>query len=246
MRRAGAERHSVSIPATGSLDSLSGYNEPYRDGYNDIDTPREPHELPHWMFDVDEDDDPLDIRQNVSLLQELEIDLEQISICVMWMLVAPWRQLFSWAQTAGAHPIHRATNIDFWGPATCVTIYGALLWLCNVRDVPWIYVIWTAGAVFNHLTSRAWSNASSLLLHLAIMGYSLCPLIPIATLIVLSRPPLWLANALEAVALLWAAAAAYLSYCMVWRTASARVSLLAPPIVLMQMYMVSLLPSRER
>ena len=246
MRRGGERQSSVAIPPTGSLDSLSGYNEPYRGddaggGYKD-----QAHELPHWIFDVDEDDDPLDMRQNTSLLQELEIDLEQISTCVVWMLVEPWRQLFAWAQTAGAHPIHRATNIDFWGPATCVTVYGALLWLCNVRDVPWIYIIWTAGAVFNHLTSRAWSNASSLLLHLAIMGYSLCPLIPIATLIVLTRPPLWLANGLEAAALLWAAVAAYLSYCMIWRTASARVSLLAPPIVLMQLYMMSLLPIRRR
>lgn len=232
-----------------SSDSLSNY-ERGDNGYRDDKEQQHAHELPHWIFDVDEDDDPLDMRQNVSLLQELEIDLQQISTCVVWMFAAPWKALFGWAQAAGAHPIHRATNIDFWGPCTCVTLYGALLWFCNVRDVPWIYIIWTTGSVFNHLTSRAWSNASSTMLHLAIMGYSVSPLIPIAGLIVITHPPIWLANVLECAALIWAATAAYLSYYMVWRAAASaqhrpHVALLGPPILIMQLYMMSLLPIRE-
>ena len=205
------------------------------------------HDLPHWIFDVDEDDDPLDMRQ--SLLQELEIDLEQISTCIAWMFVAPWRHLFS-RPSAGAHPIHRATNIDFWGPCLCVTVYGAVLWFSNVRDVPWIYVIWTVGGLFNHLTARVWMNSSSFMLHLAITGYAACPLVPLALLIVFTRPPVWLANLIEFAALTWAGVAAYLSYCLICRPSSGgqqtrqSVPLLAPPIILMVMYWLSVLPVR--
>ena len=207
-------------------------------------------DLPHWIFDVDEDDDPLDLRQNSSLLQELEIDLEQIGTCIAWMFTAPWRQLFS-RPSVGAHPIHRATNVDFWGPCFCVTTYGTVLWFCNVRDVPWIYIIWTLGGIFNHLTARVWFNTSTLLLHLAILGYSISPLIPMALLIALARPPLWVASCIEFVALLWAAFAAHLSYRLVCRPTGSstqpkpRVPLLTPPIVLMQMYFISVLPVRE-
>lgn len=206
-------------------------------------------DLPHWIFDVDDDDDSLDMRHNASLLQELEIDLEQIYTCILWMFIAPVRYLFA-RPNAGAHPIHRATNIDFWGPCLCVTIYGSVLWFCNVRDVPWIYAIWTVGSTFNHLTSRVWFNSSSLMLHLAITGYAICPIIPLSLLIVITHPPVWLANALEFLALVWAAAAAYLSYCLVCRGGNGqgirpRVPLLAAPIALTVLYWLSMLPVRE-
>jgi len=103
------------------------------------------------------------------------------------------------------------------------------------------------------------------MLHLAITGYSACPLVPLALVVAATHPPVWLANLIELTALVWAAGAAYLSYSLVCRSSGGgssasngsgggsggalssrqRVPLLAPPTLLMLMYWLSILPVRD-
>lgn len=141
-------------------------------------------------------------------------------------------------------------NIDFWGPCSIVSLYGALLWLCRVKQVPWIYVIWAGAAVFNHLVCRVWLTHPKLMLHLAVLGYSVTPIIPIATLISLLATPVWLAALLEILAVSWSSFAAILAYRMIASNVPQeerkRFTLLVPTVVLMELYLISLFPIRDR
>jgi len=207
-----------------------------------------------WIFDVDEED--LDIVSgDVPLLKELEIDLNHIYRSILWMFTSPWTRFCgrSWHSHVleGRHPIHVSSSvtIDFWGPCAVVSCYGALLWLGHVKDVPWTYVIWTCAAVFNHLTSRVFFSTSSIMLHYAIMGYSVAPVIPLAGIILVLHPPIWLATLIECAAVLWASLSALLSYLMICRhipqSDKKRLLLLVPSILLMELYLISLLPIRR-
>lgn len=51
-----------------------------------------------------------------------------------------------------------------------MSVYGALLWLDRVRDVPWLYVIWTAASLFNHFVCRVFYKPSKLLAHYSLLG----------------------------------------------------------------------------
>lgn len=59
--------------------------------------------------------------------------------------------------------------IDFWGPFSIMSIYSLVLWIGKVRDVPWIYAIWTIAALFNHQISRVWYR-SAFMMHISILG----------------------------------------------------------------------------
>ena len=63
-------------------------------------------------------------------------------------------------------------------------------------DVPWIFVIWGIGGFCNHLVSRVWCS-STLLIHTALLGYSIAPTIPFAAIILFLRPPVWIATIME-------------------------------------------------
>jgi hypothetical protein len=168
------------------------------------------------------------------------------------MMLGPLR--FLCRRPALRHPLYRVANsrsenaIDFWGPCSVFSLYGAILWAARVREVPWLYVIWSGGAVFNHLVCRVWLPASKLLIHMALLGYSATPLIPFAIVIAIWRPAVWISYVLEMVAILWAVSAAVLSYNIVFSGPSekkGRLLLLLPAVVLMEMYLMSLLPIKR-
>lgn len=152
------------------------------------------------------------------------------------------------------HPLHKTglhsdnRSIDFFGPCSMVSLYALVLWLGRVRDVPWIYVIWTVAAVVNHFISRVWCK-SSLMIHIALLGYSFSPLIPFAAIIVFINMPIWLATILEIISIMWASIAAILSYSMILSIApqnTPRLKLLFPVVILMEIYLISLIPIRHR
>lgn len=133
---------------------------------------------------------------------------------------------------------------DFWGPCLIISIYGAVLWLCRVKDVPWIYAIWSLTAVFNHLVCRVFLN-SKLTMHSALLGFSVAPLIPFSAVLVILRPQAWIVFLVEVVAILWATASAAQSYWSICHTSSEnkhKLWLLLPSTLLMQLYLVSLMP----
>jgi hypothetical protein len=139
-------------------------------------------------------------------------------------------------------------NIDFWGPCSVISLYGLILWLGRVKDVPWIYVIWSLAAVFNHLVNRVWFN-STLMIHFSLLGYSVAPLIPFAAIILLICPPIWFSTILEIVSIIWSSSSAILSYFTIINLTEenkSKLKLLFPIVVLMEMYLISLIPIRHK
>jgi len=138
-------------------------------------------------------------------------------------------------------------SIDFFGPCSIVSIYSIVLWVGSVKDVPWIYVIWTIAAIMNHLISRVWCK-STLMIHIAILGYSMAPLIPCAAIIVFINMPIWIATILEISCILWASLSTILSYYMILTvnrsSEQQRLKLLFPVVLLMQIYLISVIPIR--
>jgi hypothetical protein len=156
--------------------------------------------------------------------------------------------------TSSSHPqagakLHSGSHsIDFWGPCAVVSIFGALLWLARVRHVPWIFVIWSVASIFNHFICRVHLKPSRLLLHYALLGYSVTVMIPLIALIVLIRPPIWINTLIEALAVCWSSSSAMLSYQIIYGNRELeerqKLPLLLPAIILMGLYFVSLLPTR--
>lgn len=166
------------------------------------------------------------------------------------MLVSPWLKLVG--RNYKRHPLfnsHGSPNqhIDFWGPCAVVSLYGLVLWLGRVHDVPWIYLIWSIASVANHLISRVWYK-STLLIHAAILGYSVIPIIPFAAFILFIGPPVWLATAFEVISVIWSASAAIMSYSLIFSVPDedkSQLTLLYPCVILMEVYMISLMPIRH-
>mmetsp|Transcript_3266 Transcript_3266/g.5081 ORF Transcript_3266/g.5081 Transcript_3266/m.5081 type:complete len:224 (-) Transcript_3266:1194-1865(-) len=213
-----------------------------------IATPKQGIELPRWIFEVDEEDE---IQGDSSLLEELEIDPAHIYRSILWMLFGPCFQLTGMPNKK--HPLHNMglhsdnRSIDFFGPCSMVSLYSLVLWLGRVRDVPWVFVIWSIAAVMNHFISRVWCK-SSLMIHIALLGYSVSPIIPFAAIIVLVNMPIWLATILEMMSILWATIAAVLSYSMILSVApehKQKLTLLFPVVILMEIYFISLIPIRH-
>lgn len=151
------------------------------------------------------------------------------------------------------HPLYISSSninkqsIDFWGPCTIVVLYCLLLSLNRVKDVGWIFVIWTVAAVMNHFVSRVFFR-SSLMIHTALLGYSITPIIPFAAIILLLRPPLWLATVLEVLSVVWASTSAIYSYSTIVSISAEnkpKLKLLYPTVILMELYITSLMPIRK-
>ena len=132
------------------------------------------------------------------------------------------------------------------GPCTIVSLYGAILWIGNVRDVPWIYIIWLVASIFNHFICRVWFTHPKLLLHSALLGYSVTPILPLTIIHVLFHPPFVISVMIILCSLAWSSFAAIMAYSVICSNASQeerqRLLLLVPSIVLMEAYLLSLLP----
>eukprot|EP01038_Epipyxis_sp_PR26KG_P006678 gene6678-9162_t len=232
---------------------------------------RNSNELPDWIFDVDSDDE---YDSNSSLLQELEIDSGLMYRNIIWTLIGPCSRMLG--KRCERHPLHKSNSIinsapvyggnnltnnnlsnnnhsspnaiDFGGPCAIVSTYGLLLWLGRVKDVPWIYVIWSIAGIFNHIVTRVWCH-STLLIHVALLGYSITPIIPFAALILLFNPPVWLATILEIISVIWSSSSAIQSYLFIFRLSQenkSKIKLLFPVIILMEIYFISLLPIHHK
>ena len=177
---------------------------------------------------------------------------------ILWTLLGPCFHLFG--KPNKKHPLHAPSlqssssdthnnnsSIDFFGPCSIVSLYSFVLWIGSVNDVPWIYVIWTIAAIMNHFISRVWCK-STLMIHIAILGYSMAPLIPCAAIIVFINMPIWVATTLEIICILWASLSTILSYTMILPvnrpTDQQRLKLLFPVVMLMQIYLISVIPIR--
>jgi hypothetical protein len=207
-------------------------------------------ELPNWIFDIDDEDESA--TSSRTLFQELEIDPGHIYRNVMWMLFGPCYRLVG--RPYKRHPLHASSSannrrgIDFWGPCAAVSIFSLILWLGRVREVPWIYLVWAIAAVVNHMVSRVWFH-SSLMIHVALLGYATVPLIPFALLIILVNPPVWISTTLEIISIIWASLSAITSYATIITVPAeprVRLRLLYPTAIIMSLYLTSLLPTGRK
>jgi hypothetical protein len=73
--------------------------------------------LPDWIFEVDETDDP---PRDISLLQELEIDVKLISSTTIWMFFYPIKLVFRNPRildSITSNPLSlTSAKREFWGP----------------------------------------------------------------------------------------------------------------------------------
>jgi len=260
--------------------------------------------LPTWIFDIEDDDENLDVYTHSSLLQELEIDPMHIIECVVWQFKCPFFGLLRRASIPSldgcrfvpirfvhslcgrvvdynSHPIkltskyknERATtasssgyteadtddaavsnndnSVDFWGPMTIVTLFAGLLWLGNQKNVPYVYVVWVLGALLLHLTVRPFLDGSSMSFHMAMLGYSLCPQLPLCFIVLAFRPSVFVCTVLQMLGVVWSATAALMGYQMIIRPLIAsteersKLLLLLPMVFLFQIYMITLVPMRK-
>jgi hypothetical protein len=227
----------------------------------------EDRHLPGWLFDIIDDEEDSESTQQKSLLEELEIDPKHIYRNIVWMLIGPCLKIVG--RPYKRHPLYVSNanvdkhSIDFWGklvfepfrfqiliywfllgPCAVVSFYCLILWLGRVKEVAWIFVIWSIAAILNHFASRVFYR-SSLMIHIALLGYSITPVIPFAAIILFLNPPLWLATLLEFISISWAATSAILSYSTIVSISvenKPKLYLLFPTVILMELYITSLIP----
>ena len=230
--------------------------------------------LPDWLFDIDAEDEPVDPQKTI--WEELSIDKVKMYNNIRWSFIRPVKFLFkldmkkdddnyynshivnSELDNTTASIVDKANvsiKNDFWGPCLLLSMYALLLWMAQVRNPPWVYVIWAVSATVLHLITRVWYSKSTLTLHYELLGYSVTPLIPVIALIVISRPPLWIAYVLELAAVVWSSTASFYSYKLFLTTEvlecsspnkdnsrNNNINKLVPPLVLFYMYLVAIVP----
>jgi len=151
----------------------------------------------------------------------------------------------------GAVSSANSSNVDFWGPMTIVTGFAGLLWLGNQKNVPYVYVVWVLGALLLHLTVRPFLDGSSMSFHMAMLGYSLCPQLPLCFIVLAFRPSVIVCTLLQMLGVAWSTTAALMGYQMIVRPLIAnteersKLLLLLPMVFLFQMYIITLVPMRK-
>lgn len=214
--------------------------------------------LPDWIFDINEDDE---IDYSKTLFEELEIDPTYIYTNIYWMLTSSFFFIYrlfkkntsfllsnnsidNIRSLPKVHPLHSSNtgSIDFWGPFTIVSIYGIMVG----KTAPWIYLIWFSASFLNHLVCRVSSTHPKFMLHFALLGYSISPIIPISTFIIFIHPNRYFSTILEITSIILSSSAAILAYRMITKNSTLdekrRLLLLIPSTILYHVYLLSLLP----
>lgn len=186
---------------------------------------------------MDEEDD---IDLSVPILQELEIDFQRIWRTVVWTVLYPWSSLCS-RNSLGETPFSEKSH-EFWGPCLVVLMYGLVLLWGHFQDIPWVVMIWFVASLFLHLVVRLRRPRVKLALSLAVIGYSVLPLIVVAIVVLAHGSRGLLLSAIQAVGVFWSSRSAYLSYCrslnLTWEN---KPLMLLLPIVLAEVYFTSLM-----
>lgn len=199
--------------------------------------------LPVWMFEVDEFDET-DIHDS-HILEELDIDLPLILNVMLWTMIRPLSACTNRVKRE-RHPLKfRPSYNSYWGASGVMALYAAILWLAKLPNATWVFVIVLAASVFQHLTARVFIRTPHTI-HVILLGYSIFPLVPFAILNVLIRPPYLYALVGEIGVVMWSSYVGYVSYIDICGPIEPHTQdkwpVLYYPILLMNIYLISLLP----
>ena len=138
---------------------------------------------------------------------------------------------------------------SFLGPTCMVGVYASLLWLAKLPNETWTFAIILLTCAFQHLTARVFVSKSDFGIHYNILGYCMCPLILVALFVLLIKPPLLILIFVECTGVVLSTTASYLAYHDIYNFSDAKTKsrriLLFWPILLMNIYFVSLLPASD-
>ena len=198
--------------------------------------------LPAWMLEVDEHDDTDSIDANI--LENLDIDTQLIFTIILWTMIRPLSNITASIKPE-RHPLKYRPSHSYWGAFGVMAVYGAILWMAKLPNATWVFGIVVGASIFEHFTARTFVHISHTV-HINLLGYSIFPLIPFALLVVLIRPSYLYALLGEIFIVLWSTYIGYISYVDICgppdQHTNEKWSLLCYPILLMNIYLISLLP----
>lgn len=199
--------------------------------------------LPAWMFEVDEYDET--DAADTNILEELDLDFHLIFSIILWTIIRPLSACTRRLKME-RHPLKfRPAYTSYWGPSGVLAAYAAILWLADLPNATWVFVIVIGASFFLHLTSRVFLRPPHTI-HVILLGYSVFPLVPFAIVDVLVQPQYLYAVLGEIFVVLWATYVGYVSYIDICGPLESHTKekwpLLYYPILLMNIYLISLLP----
>lgn len=199
--------------------------------------------LPAWMFEVDEYDETDAADKHI--LEELDIDLPLILNIILWTVIRPLSICTSRIKRE-KHPLkYRPSYSSYWGPSGVMALYATILWLAKLPNATWVFGIVLVGSFFQHLAARVFLRVPHTI-HVILLGYSVFPIVPFAIIDVLLRPPYIYTLLCEIFIVLWSTYIGYVSYIDICGPLETHTRdkwpLLYYPILLMNIYLISLLP----
>ncbi|XP_014677585.1 PREDICTED: protein YIPF4-like [Priapulus caudatus] len=179
-----------------------------------------------WLMEVD---DTIDDEEN-PLLEELDIDLKEIFYKLRCVLIP-----FPFA--GFKHQVVKDSP-DFWGPLLVVLLYSLVSLYGQFRVVSWIITIWVFGSIIIFLLARVLGGEVNYSQCLGVIGYSLLPLVIIASLLPFVASYAIIAMLLKIVGVTWASYSAGSLLC--GAELQHKRLLLLYPVLLLYIYFLSL------
>eukprot|EP01012_Entosiphon_sulcatum_P013819 TRINITY_DN1900_c0_g1_i1.p1 TRINITY_DN1900_c0_g1~~TRINITY_DN1900_c0_g1_i1.p1 ORF type:complete len:347 (-),score=39.05 TRINITY_DN1900_c0_g1_i1:790-1806(-) len=178
-----------------------------------------------WLMELEDDEDD----DSKPLLEELEIDPMEIVLKIKAILLPYSLQ---------PGDVTKLNEADFWGPFFIVLTYAFLVLWGQLKAVSWVFTLWIAGSFFVYLLLRVMGAETAYSEVLAVVGYSLIPLVMLCMGLPLLRAFASLAFALKVVHTAWCA------YCaktlLIPPALRHKQFLIAYPILLLYVYFISL------
>ncbi|XP_071504371.1 protein YIPF4-like [Diadema antillarum] len=179
-----------------------------------------------WLLEVEEDEDD----DQAPLLDELDIDLKDIYYKVR-CVVFPCPFLGFKRQVLRDNP-------DFWGPLLVVLLFSMVSVYGQFRVISWIITIWIFGSLVIFLLARVLGGEVNYSQCLGVIGYSLLPLIIVATILPVTHFIPIIGTLVKLIGVSWAAYSA--GSLLIQEELAQKKPLLLYPVLLLYIYFFSL------
>ncbi|KAL5009420.1 hypothetical protein ScPMuIL_015001 [Solemya velum] len=219
---------SSGSPVEGSLKNAG--NVTGRDGYDVRQRGTTATFLENRGFGWLMEEEDLDEEDQAPLLEELDIDLKDIYYKLRCVL-------FPLPQLGFNRHIVRESP-DFWGPLVVILLYSLVSLYGQFRVVSWIITIWICGSLVIFMLARVLGGEVTYSQCLGVIGYSVLPLVIIASILPVFRAFHYVAFLLKLIGVVWAAYSAGTLLCV--QELQQKRPLLLYPIFLLYIYFLSL------